>query len=189
MMATATKKTKAKAKEWYSIIAPKIFGEIEIGKTMSSDPDKLVGRRIKVSLMELMNDYGKYYVKFIFRIQKVEGTKALTDFDGSEIMQDYISRMIFRRVRRIDTVQDLQTKDGFKIRVKGLAIISRRIKSSIMGKIRNQIREMVKEEVENSNFEDFVDQIISDELKGKILRAARQTYPVRNFEIRKTEIL
>lgn len=188
-MATATKKTKAKVKEWYSIIAPKIFDEAEIGKTMASDPGKLIGRRIKVSLMELTNNYGKYYVKFIFRIKKIEGTKAFTEFDGSEVLQDYISRMIFRRVRRVDTVQDLKTKDGFKIRVKGLAIISRRIKSSIMGRIRDQIREMLKEEVENSNFEDLIDKIISDELKGNILRATRQTYPVRNFEIRKTELL
>ena len=185
----ATKKPKAKVKEWYSIISPKIFGEVEVGKTLSSDPEKLVGRRIKISLLELTNNYNKFYVKFIFRIKKVEGTKALAEFDGSEVMQDYISRMILRRVRRIDTVQDLRTKDGINIRIKGLAIISRRIKSSIMGRIRNQIRDMMKDEVENSNFDDFVENIISDELKGRILRTTRQTYPVRNFEIRKTELL
>jgi len=185
----AMKKPKAKTKEWYSIIAPRLFGEVEIGKTMSSNPDSLVGRRIKISLAELTNNYNKFYIKFIFKIKKLEGTKAYAEFDGSEVLQDYISRMILRRVRRVDTVQDLQTKDGYKIRVKGLAIISRRIKSSIMGRIRNQIREMMKEEVEKSSFEDFVDKIISDELKGKILRTARQTYPVRNFEIRKTELL
>jgi len=185
----ATKKPKAKVKEWYSIISPKIFGEVEVGKTLSSDPEKLVGRRIKISLLELTNNYNKFYVKFIFRIKRVEGTKAYADFDGSEVMQDYISRMILRRVRRIDTVQDLRTKDGINIRIKGLAIISRRIKSSIMGRIRNQIRDMMKDEVENSNFDDFVENIISDELKGRILRTTRQTYPVRNFEIRKTELL
>lgn len=183
------KKAKAKAKEWYSIIAPRLFGEIDIGKTMTSNPDSLVGRRIKISLAELTNDYGKFYVKFIFKIRRIEGTKAYAEFDGSEVLQDYISRMILRRVRRIDTVQDLQTKDGIKIRVKGLAVIPRRIKSSIMGRIRNQIREMMKEEVEQANFEDLIDKIINDEIKGRILRTARQTYPVRNFEIRKTEII
>ena len=185
----ATKKPKAKAKTWYSIISPKLFEEVEMGKTMASDPDKLVGRRIKISLLELTNNYSKFYVKFIFRIKRVEGTKAYADFDGSEVMQDYISRMILRRVRRIDTVQDLQTKDGVKIRIKGIAVISRRIKSSIISRIRNQIREMMQDEVQNSNFEDFVDKVITDEIKGKILRTTRQTYPVRNFEIRKTELL
>jgi len=185
----ATKKPKAKVKEWYSIVSPKLFGEVEIGKTMASDPEKLVGRRVKISLLELTNNYNKFYVKFVFRIKRIEGMKAYAEFDGSEVMQDYISRMILRRVRRIDTIQDLKTKDGVRIRIKGLAIISRRIKSSIISRIRNQIREMMVEEVENSSFDDFVEKVMSDEIKGKILRAARQTYPVRNFEIRKTEIL
>lgn len=185
----ATKKPKAKVKEWYSITSPELFGEAEIGKTMASDPEKLVGRRIKVSLLELTNNYNKFYVKFIFKIKRVEGKNAYADFDGSEVMQDYISRMILRHVRRVDTVQDLQTKDGVRIRIKGLAIISRRIKSSIMSRIRNQIREMMRDEVEGSNFTDLVDKIITDEIKGKVLRSARQTYPVRNFEIRKTKLL
>jgi len=180
---------KAKAKEWFSLIAPRLFGEREIGKTMVSDPDKLVGRRISLSLLELTNNYNKFYMKFTFKVKKVEDNKAFVEFDGSEILHDYISRMVLRRTRRIDTVQDLKTKDGVKIRVKGLAIFPGKIKSSIMGRIRNQIREMMKEEVEGSNFEDFVDKIMSDEIKGKILMATRRTYPVRNFEIRKTELL
>jgi small subunit ribosomal protein S3Ae len=180
---------KAKAKEWFSLIAPRLFGEREIGKTMVSDPDKLVGRRISLSLLELTNNYNKFYMKFTFKVKKVEDNKAFVEFDGSEILHDYISRMVLRRTRRIDTVQDLKTKDGVKIRVKGLAIFPGKIKSSIMGRIRNQIREMMKEEVEGSNFEDFVDKIMSDEIKGKILMTARRTYPVRNFEIRKTELL
>ena len=180
---------KAKAKEWFSLIAPRLFDEREIGKTMVSDPDKLAGRRISLSLLELTNNYDKFYMKFTFKVKRVEGNKAFVDFDGSEVLHDYISRMILRHVRRVDTVQDLTTKDGVKIRVKGLAIIPRRIKSSIMGRIRNQIREMMKEEVEGSSFEDFVGKIMSDEIKGKILRVARRTYPVRNFEIRKTELL
>ena len=188
-MAATKAKGKGKAKEWYSLIAPRLFGESEIGRTMASDPDKLAGRRISLSLIEVANNPSKFYMKFTFKVKKVDGTKAFVDFDGSEILHDYISRMILRHVRRIDTVQDLTTKDGVKIRVKGLAIISRRIKSSIAGKIRNQIREMMKEGVENSSFEDFVEKIMTDEIKMTILRTARRTYPVRNFEIRKTEIL
>ena len=182
-------KQKTKAKEWFSLIAPRLFGEREIGKTMVTDPDKLTGRRISLTLLELTNNYDKFYMKFTFKIKKVEGDKAFVEFDGSEVLQDYISRMILRHVRRIDTVQDLTTKDGVKVRVKGLAIIPRRIKSSIMGRIRNQIREMVEEDVTNSNFDDFIEKIMNDELKGRILQTARRTYPVRNFEIRKTELL
>jgi len=188
-MAATKTKGKGKMKAWYSLIAPRLFGEREIGKTMAADPDKLVGRRISLSLIDIADNPSKYYMKFTFKVKKVDGTKAFVDFDGSEILHDYISRMILRRVRRVDTVQDLQTKDGVKVRVKTLAVLPRRIKSSIVARMRNEIREMLREAVENSEFDDFVGKIMTDEIKMTVLRTARRTYPVRNFEIRKTEIL
>ena len=181
-----TKKTKAK--EWFTIIAPKIFSEKEIGKTMSSNPDMLIGRRIILSPIELTNNFNKFYMKFVFKVDRVEGNNAFTSFDGSECLRDYISRMVLRRVKRVDTVQDLATKDGVRIRVKGLAIISRRVKSSIRVKIRNMIKEKLKKEIESITLEDFIEKIMSDEIKMRVLSDARRIYPVRNFEIRKTEI-
>lgn len=178
-----------KTKTWFTIVAPKLFNERELAKTVVSDPNNLIDRRISVSLMDLINDFSKYYMKFIFRIKKVEGEKAFTEFDSSECLRDYISRMVLRRVRRVDTVQDLETKDGRKIRVKGLVIIPRRIKTTIKKTIRNKVREVIKTEVENSTLDDFVKKIVSDEIKVKIMREARKIYPIRNFEIRKTEVL
>jgi len=182
----AAKKTKSK--EWFIIVAPKMFGEKEVGRTMVAEPEHLMGRKISLSLIELTDNFEKFYMKFNFRVARVEGNKAFTEFDSSECMQDYISRMIIRRVRRIDTVQDLKTKDGVFLRVKGLAVISRRIKSSIEKNIRNNIKEMIKDFVEKSTFEELVESIINDELKNIILRQSRKTYPVRNFEVRKTQV-
>jgi small subunit ribosomal protein S3Ae len=180
---------KAKAKEWFSIVAPKYLNEKEIGKTITSDPKTLINRRIIVSAVDLTNDLSKYYLKVGLRINKIEGNKALTEFDSSECLRDYISRMVVRRVRRVDTVQDLITKDGKKIRVKGIAIIPRRVKSSIQKKVRAKIVELIKAEVENSTLEEFVKKIFSEEIKNKILKEVGKIYPLRNFEIRKTEIL
>jgi len=178
-----------KTKTWFTIVAPKMFNERELAKTITSDPNSLINRKISVSLMDLINDFGKYYMKFIFRVKRVEGEKAFTEFDSSECLRDYISRMVLRRVRRVDTIQDLETKDGRKIRVKGLVIIPKRVKTTIKKAVRNKVREMIKSEVEKSTLDDFVKKIISDEIKVKILKEARKTYPIRNFEIRKTEVL
>jgi ribosomal protein S3AE len=97
--------------------------------------------------------------------------------------------MVLRRVRRIDTVQDLVTSDKRKIRVKGLGVIGRRAKSSIQVKVRNKIKDTLKSIVETSTLEEFVDGMISDEIKSSIMREVRSTYPLRNFEVRKTEII
>lgn len=182
-----TKKTKSK--EWFTIIAPKIFDEREIGRTLTSDPATLINRRFSLSLIELTDNINKFYMKFTFRIYKIDGNKAYTNFDGSECLRDYISRMIIRRIRRIDTVQDLITKDGIGIRVKSLTVIPRRIKNNIQLKIRNKIKEKLKEEIESLTLGEFVDKIISDEIKMRVLREERRIYPIRNFEVRRTEIL
>ena len=178
-----------KTKEWYKILAPKYFEEKEIGKTLATEPSNLVGKRVNLSAIEVTNNFSKYYIKFIFRINKVDGKLAFTDFDGTECLRDYISRMVLRRVRRIDTVQNLVTSDKRKIIVKGLGIIGRRVKSSIKVKVSNKIKEMLKSIVESITLEEFVDEMISDKIKSKILRETRSTYPLRNFEIRKTEVI
>lgn len=180
---------KAKTKQWFSIVAPKYFNEIEIGKTLTSDPQSLINRKLTISAVELTNNLEKYYLKLTFKVVSITENKALTEFDGSECLRDYISRMVVRRVRRVDSVQDLMTKDGKKIRVKGIAIIRGRIKSSIQRAIRSKIEELIKLEVQNSTLEEFVKKILSDEIKNKISKEVKKVYPLRNFEIRKTEVL
>ena len=180
---------KSKGKKWYTILAPKMFGKVEIGRTVTDDPEKIVGRKISVSLMNLLNDFRKYYMKFSFRVVSIDGEHAITEFDGSECVRDYIYRMVRRRSRRVDTIQDLVTKDGVKIRVKSLAIIPRQVKTSVKDTVRDSIREIVKNEVERSTMEEFIKRIISDDIKHRILRESGRIYPIRNFEIRMTEVL
>lgn len=180
---------KLKGKQWFTIISPKYFGEKEIGKTVSSTPETLVGKTVNLSAVELTNDINKYYLKLKFKINSVDGDKAFTQFSGSECLQDYISRMVLRRIRRIDSIQDLKTDDNVRIRIKGLTIVSKKMKSSIVSKIREFVASVIKEQVEKSTLEEFLQKMLSNDIKNKILREGRRIYPIRNFEIRKTEII
>jgi small subunit ribosomal protein S3Ae len=182
-------KKKAKVKETYTIISPKVFGEKEIGVTFASEPKQLIGREVILSALELVENVNKYYLKILFKINRVEGNKAFTEFHGTECLQDYISRMVVRKVRRIDTVQDLLTKDKIKLRIKTICVLSRKAKSSVQASISKKIKEVIKQEVESKNLDDFVKSLISDEIKTKILVEARKIYPIKNFEIRKVEVL
>lgn len=180
---------KSKAKQWFKIIAPKMFDEKEIGTTLTFTPENLVGKTISLSAIELTNDMSKYYLKLNFKITKVEGDRALTAFYGFDCMHDYIARMVVRRVRRIDAVQNLVTKDGVKITVKSLATISKKATSSVEVKFRVFISDIMKNIVENLTLEDFVKRMIANEIKAKVLKEGRRIYPVRNFEIRKAELI
>ncbi len=180
---------KLKGKQWFMILSPKYFGEREIAKTISSTAESLIGKTVNLSAVELTNDINKYYLKLKFKINSVNGDKAFTQFYGSECLQDYISRMVLHRVRRIDSIQDLATTDGMKIRVKGLTIVSKKVKSSIAIKIREFVLELIKKQVEDSTLEEFLQKMLSNELKNKILREGRSIYPIRNFEVRKIDVI
>jgi small subunit ribosomal protein S3Ae len=182
-------KKKTKVKEAYTIISPKAFGEKEIGVTFASEPKQLIDRRVILSALELTDNMNKYYLKFLFRIKRVEGEKAFTEFDGSECLQDYISRMVVRRVKRVDIIQDIPTKDGVKLRVKSICILPRGAKESVKLSVSKKIKEMVEKEIGSKSLDDFVKDLISDGIKSKILKEARKIYPVRNFEFRKVEVL
>ncbi|MBU5537483.1 MAG: hypothetical protein QW818_01580 [Candidatus Aenigmatarchaeota archaeon] len=180
---------KLKGKQWFTILAPKYFGEKEIGKTLSSTPENLIGKTLSISAVDLTNDINKYYIKLKFRIISVDSDKAFTQFYGSECLQDYIARMVLRRIKRLDSIQDLTTRDNVKIRVKSLIIVPKKAKSSVASKIRNFVMSITKKEVEESTLEEFLYKMLSNEIKNKILKEGRKIYPIRNFEIRRTEII
>ena len=179
---------KSRAKQWVALIAPDYLGSIELGKTPVDEPEKVVGRRITVNALEVIPT-NKFYLKLFFKVMKLNGANAQTEFDGSECLRDYISRMVLRRVSRIDTVQDLVTKDGKKIRVKGLAVISRKARRNVQLTVKEIILQMIKGLVENSTLPEFVEKLFADEVKNRVLQEVRRIYPVRNFEIRKTQMM
>jgi small subunit ribosomal protein S3Ae len=180
---------KLKGKGWYNIVAPKNFRSKDLGKTPAGDPSTLIGRKVDVSVINLLNDPNKYYFKFKFKIVNLDGTKALTEFNGLVCLRDYISRMVRHGVTRLDTVQDLETADKKKIRVKTITLISRKSRKDIEVLMRRFIKEKVKENVESMKMNDFLEKVLNDSLKREIKEKGGKIYPIRAFEIRKIEVL
>jgi small subunit ribosomal protein S3Ae len=178
-----------KAKDWLIVLAPKYFGEKDIGKSLAAEPESVIGRRFAANAIELTNDFNKYYLKFFFRVVKVEGKKAHTEFDGFECTRDYISRMVLYHVRRIDIIKDLLTKDGIKLRVKTLIITPKGIGKKSLKDLKEAATEKIVDFVKSNTVEDLIKKILTDELKNKSFQDLRKIYPIRYFEIRKVEVL
>jgi len=180
---------KKKTKQWITIVAPKVFGEKEIGHTLIEEGSEAVGRRLIISAIDVLEDYNKYYLKFSFKISKVENGIAYTAFDGLECTRDYIARMVVRRVRRMDLVIDRETKDGCLLRIKMIAVAGRRIQSGIQKKIRKKMDEIVSERVKQLTLDEFIKEVVSDKFKEEVKNAIKPIYPLRHFEFRKIEVL
>lgn len=179
----------AEKKKWYEIFAPKMFDEKPVAETLAADPENLIGRTIEVSLLNLSKDYSRFFVKLLFRIERVEGEKAYTKFVGHDVMRDRIYRMVQRRVRRVDVVQDVRTKDGVNVRVKTVLTLSRRVNTSLKRVARKIAHNYVIHVAELVPFNDLMKMIIKGDLQKAIKKECSRAYPVTEVEIRKTELL
>lgn len=175
-------------KQWYDVIAPKMFGEKIVGETLSVDPKYLVGRKIGVSLLEVSRSSQKFYIRLLFQVEKVEGTKAYTKFVGHEVMRERVYRMVQRHGRRVDCIQTLKTKDGKTIVVKTVFMLVRRVGTSMKSDTRKFVREYMEKTVKENNLEDLMKLILDGQIQDKIRRECSKIYPVGIVEVRKTEI-
>ncbi|AGB04292.1 ribosomal protein S3AE [Aciduliprofundum sp. MAR08-339] len=180
---------KWRSKVWYTIIAPETFSSKEIGMTPANDPEKVIGRIAESTLYDLTGDFKKMHVKLYFKINRIQGTNAYTRFIGHDMTNDYIRRMVRRRRSRIDAIFPVLTADGYKIRVKVIAVPDRRIKSSIKSELRKKISEYLFAKATELTFSEYVKYLLSDEVKRDLSKALKPIYPVRRIEVRKTEVL
>jgi small subunit ribosomal protein S3Ae len=178
-----------KSKQWFSIMAPDIIGQQEIGETLAKDPELLLGRMIEVTLGEISNDYSKQNVKLELKIDQVGGDSAYTKLIGHELTRDYLRSLIKRQSSTISTTIDVMTADGYKIRVKPTCFTIKRAKASQIKAIRQYMVYMVRKKALELNFKAFMQEIIHGKLSAFIYREVKFIYPLRRTEILKSTVL
>ena len=127
-----------KAKKWYRVYVPETFGKVEIGDTISADPENVIGRVMTTTFNEIAQDYSKSHIKMRFKINNVAGDVAYTEFVGHEVTRDYLRSMVKRRTSRIDTILPLLTRDGKLLRVTVVCLTLTRAEQSQVHAIRRR---------------------------------------------------
>jgi small subunit ribosomal protein S3Ae len=178
-----------KAKQWFSIIAPDLIGQQEVGTTPAKDPQFLLGRVIEVTLGDLSNDFSKQNVKMELKIDQVGGDSAYTKLIGHELTRDYLRSLIKRQSSMISTTMDILTKDGYKIRVMPTCFTIKRARTSQIKAIRQFMTSIVRKKAYESDFETFMQDAILGKLSAQIYRDVKNIYPLRRVEILKTSVL
>jgi small subunit ribosomal protein S3Ae len=176
-------------KEWYSVLMPKAFGEEVIGEVLTQDPKQLINRRIEVSMNDVNRDLSKFYIKLAFRVDSVDKDSAHTSFDGHRCMREYISHIVRPKVTRVDSNALVTTKDGKKLRVKGILLFSKNVNRSLKSAAIDAMNKTVMEFAEKQDFDDFVKSMVFGEMPSEIRKRCNKIYPVSKVEIRKSEVL
>jgi small subunit ribosomal protein S3Ae len=182
-------KDKWKAKEWYKVLAPRMFNEIEIGDTPSADAGHLIGRTAEVTVQDLTGDFSKMHIKLKFKVTGIDGHSAKTTFIGHDLTSDYVRRLTRRKKTKTDHVVDVATKDGFTIRVKPMSIAEKRIQTAQEEAIRQIMGETLVKMGTEMSLSETVKAIVSGEMAKELAKACRCVIPVKRIEIRKSEVL
>ncbi|MCD6127252.1 MAG: 30S ribosomal protein S3ae [Methanomicrobia archaeon] len=185
---TLKKKDPWKLKKWYSVYAPKIFGNQKIADIPATEPEQLIGRVIETTLRDLTGDFTKTHVKLFFKITDVKGESAYTELKKQELLRSYMRSQVRRNTTKVDRIMDVKTKDGRKARVQVTAITAKRVQQSREKEIRNILGNVIKQEASNKDIEQFVLELVLGKIASAAYREAKKIYPLKRVEISKTKI-
>jgi len=188
-MSRRSRKYGWQAKEWYNVLAPKMFGEEKVGETPADDPEKVIGRVIETTIGTLTGDFSKNNTKVYFKVKEISGKNARTQFVGHELTSDYIGSLTRRRTNRIDTTVDVLTKDGYKVRAKPVLFTVKKGKSSQKKGLRKESQKILKEKAQELRFNQFIQELVLGKIASEIYNSAKKIYSLRRSEIRKSEVL
>ena len=182
-------KDKWRGKDWYTVMSPSYFGNVELGTLPSDDASKLVGRTVDSTLYEITNDFAHQYLKMYFQITEVEGKTAKTIFRGHEYSRDYLRSLVRRRTTRVDSMLNVTTKDSYKVRVAVAAFTLARIRTSQEHAIRAVIKKIVEEKAKELLFDQFVQEVVLGKIASDIYNEAKKISPLRHIGIRKSKLV
>jgi ribosomal protein S3AE len=178
-----------KGKDWFTILAPEYFGENVIAETPATDPKTIIGRTVEVNVSDLIGQKGKDYQKIRFRADRVDGKKVHTSFCGYFCIREYISRVVRKRLQKIEIIDSVKTKDEWVLQVSSVAIMNRNVDSNVQKKVRVWMSDQLGQVASRSAIDEFVKFIIAGTVQHKMKKQGSRIYPVRFFEIAKIEVL
>ena len=186
-------KDRWKSKVWYSIVAPEMFNRAKIGETLADEPEKLLGRTVEVTLQDLTGDFRMMHIKLKFKITDHSTSEAYTRFLGHDLTSDFIRRQTRRKRTKMEGVFDVETKDGYKVRLKPMAMSDKRIQSSVQHEIRKKMDSIIQEAGNSRTMVQLTSIVLTSDkdkaLVNMIQKECKPIYPLRRVDIRRMEVL
>ena len=171
-------------KIWYKILAPQIFGQVEIGESYLSAPEPAVGRTVQYNLKELTGNVKDQNAYVNFKIEKVVGTTLHTSVRGYELTPSYVKRLIRQDCNRLDDCFVIKSKDGTEMIVKVIMITFHKTTRSVRSELQRQLRIVLQEEAGKDSFTNFLKNIVYSPLRGELKRRLHKIYPLKEAAIR-----
>lgn len=176
-------KDKWRGKAWYMVVAPSFFGNVELGSIPAEDPEKLIGRVVEATLYDITADFSHHYLKMFFQVNEIDAKTAKTLFKGHEYSRDYLRSLVRRRTTKVDSLINLTTKDGYKLRIAVSALTLSRIKTSQEKIIRKMMDKTIHEKAEALSLDQFVQEMVLGKLLQTSTTKLKKLHPLGTSEL------
>ena len=178
-----------KSKRWYTIKAPKMFEEKELGQAVSSDPKLLMGRAVKITMRDLTGNIPHQNVKLGFTVTDVKGESLETTAVSHELNRGYISRQTRRMHSVITAITDVVTKDGYKLRLTALSFGHSKMKLAQRKEIRRLTVEYLIDAASKTTYDKFFGEMLHGKVGSEIYKRAKKIYPLTRSEVVKSRVM
>jgi len=184
------KEKKWRGKEWFKVLAPsKLFEGTVLGEIPATDPKSLVGRNVERSISDITGNQAKSHIRLKFKITDVKGSQANTTFNQYYVIREYISRVLRKRLQKVELVNKIEVKDGQVLKAKTVVILNRNTPTSVQKRVRAEIENFLKNTAEKTTLEDFIKFVTLGSVQKNLKKMCNKIYPVRFCEISKLELL
>ncbi|MHC1592330.1 MAG: 30S ribosomal protein S3ae [Candidatus Helarchaeales archaeon] len=178
-----------KLKQWFTVEAPPYFDNKEICVTPAKEINNVLGRVFETTLYDLTGDFRLAHVKLFFKANDLKNDIVQTKYVGHDFTRDYIRALVRRSTSQITGIFNIQTKDGYKLRVTALIFTQKRCKTHQQKLIRAIMQETILAAAEKLNFIDFVKDAVSGEMAQALAEECKIILPIRKSEVMKIKVL
>ena len=186
---TRRKQDKWRSKKRYTLISPPYFGEKELGTTLAEDANELMGRVIETTLYDITGDFVQQQIKLFFQVIGRKQQSLETIFKGHEYSRDYLRSLVRRGSSRIDSILNVNTKDGYRIRLSITLFSVLRVRTSQINQARSIINKIVLEKATILNFDQFVQEAVLGKMASDVYNEVKKVFPIRNAGVRKSKLI
>lgn len=191
IMAKAKKVSKVSKikKEWYPIVAPKVFNNQIVGETLVGDASKAIGKKVPVNLSNLTGNMRKQNVQIDLSITSINDQKAQTDVIGYRIVPASMKRMVRRGKNKVETNIEATTSDGKNLHFKVIIITNKLTYLSVQTSLRRAAKENLQRILKKIKFDELVQGLTSNKLQIDLKKLLSKTYPTRICEVKQMKVI
>lgn len=193
-------------KEWYDVVAPKVFKTRQFCKTICNKTqglkiasENLRGRVFEANQADLDQSTNKDqpFRKIKMQVMEVQGRNLLTQFHGLSLTTDKIRSQLRKWCTLIESVVEAKTADGYTLRMFINCFTARQKKqlskncyanSRLAKWVRHRMTKMVQKRLAKSDINQTVALLTNDVLADQLHKRCNPILPLRDVKFAKVKV-